>query len=315
MAPSLIPSFEIAVVVFLFFTVVVPGVGVAVLLRVSPDILGRAYDLLPSVHVVKWAVVVGAALCVVALTVQRLRPLPMDASFDEFSRSLPAEDQLPKPNLIGRLQILNVKLSIFSNDGLQMLGPLIEQRLGPLNWTSHTTDPDTRYVTATGGFPATVWRPLFDARALKFQKCVEALRGDKKDAGYIQDWTDWWYGRLTTEEVNRKWGSNVDVLDLLRKSKTDEEVFRILTATSRGPGAELYTVLVRCAQEYPHMSEDEFSRVVLQWRCSRLQCGWIYIDPDAWSRISPTTCRDAGSRRCAAEAFDYLATGAISSTR
>lgn len=119
-------------------------------------------------------------------------------------------------------QILNVRYSRLDRGSSQSLGTLLERRLGPVAWTSHTTDPDTRYVTATGHFPPSLWRPRID--------------------------------------------------------------------------------------------EEAFSRVVLQWQCAWLGCRWAYIDPDAWSRVLPVPCRDGGPRRCAAEAFDYIATGAVTVT-
>lgn len=317
MAPSLIPSFEVAAIVFAAFTVVVPGVGVARLLRVDPGALDGARELLPSRRVVKWVAAVTLAASLVALLVQRLRPLPLDASFDEHSASLPAADQVAPPDLGGLLQILNVRSSRLHRGILLWIGPLLETRLGPVTWTSDALGwGETRLVTATADFPPSLWRPPFDARARPFEQCLDALRGNPKDDAFIKDWSDWWSGKVPGEEISRKWGPHdpeiyrQEISEFERGLITAQELDRRWAArASLGPEAELYNGLVRCAQRHPKIAAEAFSRVALQWRCAWLQCRWVYIDPDAWERVTPRPCRDAGPRRCVEEAFTYLATG------
>jgi hypothetical protein len=223
MAPSLIASFGTAILVFLIFAVVIPGVGLALLACLDPDAFVRVRELLPSRRALKWVATIATAACLAAPVVQRLRPLQLDASFATSSKSLPATDQLPQPGLIDRLQIVNVKLSTVGRGALLPLGSLLEQRLGPIKWASHQTDTNTRYVTATAHFPPSVWRPRYEARALEFDSCLDALRGNRRDNRYIQDWSDWWHGRLTTGEVSGRWGSQVDVSELPGNAETVAE--------------------------------------------------------------------------------------------
>ncbi len=299
----------------LAFAVIVPAVGAVAVWHADATVLSRARELLPSRRALKRVAVMATVAALAALFVQRVSPLPMDGLFDEFSHSLPREDQVPAPDLVGRLQILNVRLSRLEYGGLRLLGSLLKRRLGPIAWMSHTIDADTRYVTATGHFPPPLWRPRYAALSLAFDRCLDGLRGEKNDAPFIQDWAGWWHGLMTAEEVNRRWGTSRPEVylqewsDMQRGALTPEEVSR--RWASRAPRAELYNGLVRCAQDNPRVSEEAFSRVVFQWRCVMLQCRWLFIDPDAWARVSPLPCRTAGQQRCAAEAFDYLATGAL----
>lgn len=380
---------------------VVPFCGVLALLTYEPAVAQRGTDLLADACVRAYRSKLVRAVCAVALVAavaailhELLRPMALDVQALEYASpestryplptvpiviEYPPQDEpqrerpsLPELDAHARFWITRIQLSAVPGRGLQRVGRALDERIGPVKWTSSPSFTP-RLVTATGHFPPTVYQPRYRERLQAFEACKDEVRSDER---FIEEWSTSVAGLLTpaeiswTQSVFRQGGfailrryerkpvdfcvlENVEEVRKLQELRASREKCLLLPAWKRGTadllepgewqtlagllGRREFAVLLRtcdalfmnnlrrsdapdapawarapvyakCNDPNPG-SEEEFSRVVLQWQCERSRCRWSSIDMAAWQRISSVPCRTTGTSACLEEAFEYLASG------
>lgn len=196
------PSWGLAVLLPFLFSIAVPAVCLLVLERSAPEVHRAGWQLLKSVATGRTAAVVaGLAVtaAAVATTVAMGKPLPAEGP--------PAVTLRARPSAAGVLDLLSwlavsrIRMSAVDSGVRLRLGRLLEERLGPVQWTTQSGGGAVRVVHAAGRFPAAVYRELYQQRARAFDECNAENSGDRADEKCLREWEGAVGGALRPAEV------------------------------------------------------------------------------------------------------------------
>lgn len=196
----------------LLFTLAVPFLGVLALAHSDPAAFrlgwqwaaaGAAKAAAP--RNLYWALGLASAAGVATLALAIIRPVRVDDPFTmSFSQYPPA---LGAWDLPSRLSMLRIRWSMLEGAEDRFLERALERRLGPLQWSTRSAGSWGRVVTATGHFPPGVYRPPYEKKLEKFQRCVEDTRGVRANEKFIREWSKNVSGALAPAEI--AWASSI----------------------------------------------------------------------------------------------------------
>jgi hypothetical protein len=212
-----VPSWEYSTLGPLLFAVLTPVLGVLLLSHAAAESAQQGWKLAAAARArtknfvsrKRWPILGLMALVGVStFAILLVRPIPAEGSWGLIT-PLDAPTSSER-DWRDRLSIFRVRMSLLPGTAPpSLLGPQLEKRIGPVQWSASPIGADIRYrvVTATGRLPPSVYGRAYEKRLGVYNACMEENRGVRGDERFIQEWSDINRDALTPAEIS--WAASI----------------------------------------------------------------------------------------------------------